>query len=70
MLCLSRQEKQWRRRVAEAEESGSNRRRRVVPLRPVIGEALADLALERTTPLPVGFLSAQRFTPSSDQPAG
>jgi sarcosine oxidase len=31
---------------------------------PVIGEALADLALEGATQLPIGFLSAQRFVTS------
>ena len=28
---------------------------------PVIGESLADLALENRTSLPIGFLSAERF---------
>ena len=28
---------------------------------PVIGEALADLVMEHTTDLPIGFLSADRF---------
>lgn len=34
---------------------------------PVIGEALADLALEKATRLPIGFLSAQRFNLSAFQ---
>jgi glycine/D-amino acid oxidase-like deaminating enzyme len=29
---------------------------------PVLGEALADLALNGETKLPIGFLSARRFT--------
>ena len=35
---------------------------------PVIGEALADLALERTTRLPISFLSAHRFDAAGSYP--
>ncbi len=35
---------------------------------PVIGEALADLALERTTRLPISFLSARRFDAAGSCP--
>ncbi len=37
---------------------------------PVIGEALADLALDKTTPLPVDFLSARRFSGTASQVSG
>jgi sarcosine oxidase len=37
---------------------------------PVIGEALADLALEGATSQPIGFLAAQRFAESSRISAG